>query len=74
MPEPKGWQELEHILESHPAKWMLWEGEPMGEAKAKLEELGVKSVVFDPCGNKPSQGDFLSLMKSNIASLEQVFM
>ena len=72
MPDPKGWQELEHLLEDHPAKWMLWEGEPLGETQAKLEELGVKSVVFDPCGNRPSEGDFLSRMKNNIANLEKV--
>ena len=53
---------------------MLWEGEPLPEAKARLEEMGVGSVVFNPCGNRPEVGDFLSLMKNNIATLEAVFM
>jgi zinc transport system substrate-binding protein len=74
MPDPEGWHELERVLESHPAKWMLWEDEPMAETRAKLEELGVESVVFDTCGNKPQEDDFLSRMKSNIAKLESVFM
>jgi zinc transport system substrate-binding protein len=74
MPGQEGWHELEHIMQSHPAKWMLWEGEPLPETKARLEEMGVGSVVFDPCGNKPVVGDFLSLMKNNIATLKPVFM
>ena len=37
----------------------------------KLRTLGVRSLVFDPCGNTPEQGDFLSVMQQNAARLEQ---
>ena len=37
----------------------------------KLQALGVRSLVFDPCGNTPEQGDFLSVMQQNAARLEQ---
>ncbi|MCW9077857.1 MAG: hypothetical protein OQK74_01640, partial [Gammaproteobacteria bacterium] len=30
----------------------------------KLKTLGVDSLVFDPCGNVPEQGDFLTVMRS----------
>jgi len=72
LPDHDGWHDLEHLMEERSAKWMLWEGEPMDEIVAKLKELGVESAVFDPCGNKPSAGDFLSVMKQNITNLEKV--
>jgi zinc transport system substrate-binding protein len=73
MPDDEQWQALEAILTKHPAKWMIWEGEPMSESVDKLQTMGVKSLVFDPCGNTPEQGDFLSVMQQNIANLKQAF-
>ena len=35
------------------AKWMLWEGEPLEDTVAGLEDLGVGSLLFDPCGTSP---------------------
>ncbi|MHC4163449.1 MAG: metal ABC transporter substrate-binding protein [Planctomycetota bacterium] len=68
-PGADGWAELRAILKEHPARWMLWEGEPLAETARRLEELGVKSVVFDPCGNTPGEGDFLTVMNQNVAAL-----
>ena len=65
--------ELNHILKEHPAKWMIWEGEPMKESAERLATIGVASLVFDPCGNKPDQGDFLSVMRNNVENLEPIF-
>jgi zinc transport system substrate-binding protein len=73
VPDDKAWHELEHILGDHPAKWMLWEGEPLPESKDKLKELGIESIVFNPCGNRPGEGDFLTVMENNLANLERVF-
>ncbi len=61
--------ELQDILEEHPAAWMLWEGDPAEETVAILEELGISSMVFDPCANVPESGDFLSVMRENVESL-----
>ena len=66
-------EELKAILAKHPAKWMIWEGEPAKESVAKLDAIGVKSVVFDPCGNVPDAGDLLSVMKANVEALEKAF-
>jgi len=68
-PGADGWAELKAILKEHPARWMLWEGEPLAETARRLEELGVKSVVFDPCGKTPGVGDFLTVMHQNVAVL-----
>jgi zinc transport system substrate-binding protein len=67
------WSELKGILNVHPAKWMIWEGEPLSESVAKLKLIGVNSLVFDPCGNVPEQGDFLSVMRRNVENLRTAF-
>lgn len=73
VPSNDAWHELERITGNHPAKWMLWEDEPLAETRDKLEGLGVGSIVFDPCGNKPDRGDFITAMKNNLANLEKAF-
>lgn len=73
VPDEKAMEELKAVLARHPAKWMVWEGDPAAESVAKLDALGVRSVVFDPCGNKPDEGDFLSVMRANVEALEKAF-
>jgi zinc transport system substrate-binding protein len=68
-PSPAAWRELQMILDGHPARWMLWEAEPLPETAARLRELGVESVVFTPAGNRPESGDYLSVMDANIRRL-----
>ncbi len=68
-PTVEQWSEFRHTLSEHPARWMLWEAEPLAETAEQLEALGVRVVVFDPCGNRPDEGDWLSVMRSNIQAL-----
>ena len=56
-------------LSENDIKIMLWEGEPHPETGLLLEEAGVKAVLFNPCGNKPQEGDYLSVMNQNIENL-----
>jgi zinc transport system substrate-binding protein len=71
-PDGHAWDHLEEQLESHPAKWMLWESEPLDVTVQGLEDRGISSVVFDPCGNRPAEGDFLTVMAANAAVLESM--
>jgi zinc transport system substrate-binding protein len=64
---------LNGILKEHPAKWMIWEGKPMQGSVDRLQAIGIDSLVFDPCGNTPNQGDFLSVMRQNIDNLKPAF-
>jgi len=73
LPDEALWKELTELLKSHPAKWMIWEGQPLPEIVEKLVEIGIQSVVFDPCAGKPEQGDFMSVMKQNVAELQKVY-
>jgi len=70
-PGEENWQYLEKILTEHPARWMLWEAEPLRATADRLEGRGIKSVVYNPCGNVPEHSDFLTVMKSNLANLER---
>lgn len=72
LPTEKQWQELEALLTEHQAGWMIWEGEPQAATAEKLADLGVQSVVYDPCANAPNTGDLLSVMRSNVATLGSI--
>jgi zinc transport system substrate-binding protein len=72
-PPEEEWQALATLRETHPARWILWEAEPQARTAERLAGLGVTSVVFDPCGNAPAEGDFLSRMRANVEALREVF-
>ncbi len=72
-PDAMAWGEFHELQKSHPGQWMLWEAPPLAETRSKLDELGVGSIVFSPCANRPTQGDWLSVMRTNIGHLEQAF-
>jgi zinc transport system substrate-binding protein len=71
-PRDEQWAALDKLLREHRASYMLWEGEPLAETRVQLAGLGVKSVVFDPCGNRPDSGDFLTVMRENIKRLATI--
>ena len=64
--------DLQKMVATHKAKWMIWEGEPAKESVEKIKALGLQSTVFDPCGNTPDKGDWLSVMQANVANMERV--
>ena len=69
-PDEAMWRELEEILDRRPARMMIWEGAPDPETAARLEQLGLKIVVFEPCGTTPADGrDFLTVMRANVDRL-----
>jgi zinc transport system substrate-binding protein len=70
-PSESQWEELSELLVSHPAKWMVWEGEPAEATVARLRAAGLGSVVFDPCGNTPETGDYLAVMQQNAARVSE---
>lgn len=68
VPSENAWRELEHELDHHSARAMLWEDEPIPEIRKKLEGMGVKVIVFNPGGNR-NELDFISLMSKNVENL-----
>lgn len=73
VPGAKQWQQLKDLLKGHPTKWMIWEGKPVQETVDKLKSLGIGSLVFDPCGNAPQEGDFMEVMRENVRNLRRAF-
>lgn len=71
-PDELAWDDLEQRLGTFPAHWMLWEGEPLEATILGLEDLGVGSLLFDPCANTPSSGDFMTIMNANAGSFETI--
>ena len=62
------------ILRTHPARIILWEGEPSAGNVARMKELGLVSVTFSPCelmdpAELQAGADYMSVMKTNIESL-----
>ena len=72
-PSASMWRDLQVMLRDQPARWMLWEDASLQETARRLRELGVEPVVFDQCGNRPLEGDYLSVMLENVTRLEAVF-
>lgn len=73
VPTPENIEELKKLLVDHPAKYMIWEGDPAAEAVQVLKEMGLESVVFTPAGNGTVDDNWLSLMQENIERLKSVF-
>lgn len=71
MPSAEEWRAFDELLKTHPAHSMLWEGTPTPEIVAALDQRTVESLVFDPVANRPSAGDYLSVMRDNLARLSR---
>ena len=69
LPDEAQWRQLQSVLRQHPAKLMIWEGDPLDETQRRLSELGIESVVFSPGGNRPAEGDWLTLLQKGISAL-----
>ena len=69
VPDEAGWAALDALLFVHPARLMLWEGEPAPETRAGLAARGVGVVRFDPCGAASPAGGFLAAQRANFDRL-----
>jgi len=73
LPEESEWQKLTYAQEAFPALWMLWVSQPVAGTQSRLQTFGIKAVIFDPCANRPQQGDFMSVVRGNIENLKTIF-
>ena len=71
-PSLEMWAELEALRRTQPANWMIWEGPPLAQTAERLEAMGVRGIVFDPLGNRPDSGDFMTAMEANIQNLRKI--
>jgi len=73
MPGDEQWRELSDVLATHAAAWMIWEDEPLPNITNRLKRMGIESIVFRPCGNRPAKENFARVMLDNVVALEQAF-
>jgi zinc transport system substrate-binding protein len=69
-PDDASWRAFRTMLDSQGSNWMLWEDNPVQKTRDELVLMGVQVVVFAPGMNRPRDGDFMSLMRSNVDVLE----
>ena len=66
-------EELDALRSDHPAAWFIWDSPPTPEAIAALQDRGLQSIVFAPCGNRPETGDLLTTFDTNGVELRRVY-
>jgi zinc transport system substrate-binding protein len=71
-PTEEGWRDLRSVLAGHATSVMLWEAAPLAATEERLKAMGVTVVVFDPAGNRSARGNYVSVMRGNVAALESV--
>ena len=62
VPSDEQMTDLARSLVRHPAQLMIWEGEPAPESVEALAAMAIASVPFDPCGNRPDSGDYMTCL------------
>jgi len=60
---------LQDIADQKGATLLTWEATPPDAAMNRASEMGLKSVVFSPLATRPSNGDFVLVMQTQIANM-----
>ena len=71
--DEKAQTEINALLAVHPAKIMIWEGEPIKENLEYVQGLGLQNMVIEPCMNRPTEGDFITVMKANLRTIKDAY-
>ena len=69
-PGLKEWVDFQNQLRDHPASLMVWEAQPLPLMIDRLQQQGLRSVIFDPVANRPLNGDYFTAMDTNLEQLE----
>ena len=71
-PSATQWKQLFVLSKQLKAPFMLWENNPLESTSKRLVNKGIKVIVFNPCANRPKQGNFISVMNKNLNNLSKV--
>ena len=69
-PDEAQWQALDALLADHPARWMIWEAEPLPEVVERLRAAGVESLVYRPNALPPMEADLLEASLEDLAAID----
>jgi zinc transport system substrate-binding protein len=71
-PADRQWERFADQHPEHEARIMIWEATPTPETEQRLrDEFQVISVPFHTLANRPADGDYLTVMQTNLAGLRQ---
>ncbi len=65
-PGVKEWLDFQNLLREHPAKLIVWEAPPLPSVAERLQQRGIRSIVFKPAGNRPVTGNYFTVMSANL--------
>ncbi|MEM9999858.1 MAG: metal ABC transporter substrate-binding protein [Pseudomonadota bacterium] len=74
MPDAAQLAALSALAAQTNAQILIWEAEPPAEAIARVEELGLKSVVFAPLAQPSPEGAYLEALDAAISALSGAAM
>ncbi|MGI9519219.1 MAG: metal ABC transporter substrate-binding protein [Pirellulaceae bacterium] len=69
-PTIEQWKVFDELAAANETKLMLWEGEPVEATRQQLADREITVVVFEPMGNQPAGGDYVTGMLANIERLK----
>ncbi|MEY8880001.1 metal ABC transporter substrate-binding protein [Donghicola sp. XS_ASV15] len=69
MPSEAQWTELRERALATGATTLIWEAAPPDEALKTAKRMGLTSLVLRPLANRPLDGDFLAIMRKQIAEI-----
>jgi len=79
MPSDEAMQGIKDTLQTHPAKYVIWEAYPKKEIAERLQqELGLASIEFSPCellsdAEIDAGTDYMTVMQRNLKNISVVF-
>lgn len=72
MPDDAQWDSLQDLVARSGASVLIWEAAPPPEAIERAAGMGLSSVVFAPLATQPASGEFMSIMRDQIAALAAI--
>lgn len=72
MPDDAQWDSLQDLVARSGASVLIWEAAPPPEAIERAAGMGLSSVVFAPLATQPANGEFMSIMRDQIAALAAI--
>lgn len=72
MPVDAQWNSLQDLVTRSGASVLIWEAAPPPEAIERAAGMGLSSVVFAPLATQPASGEFMSIMRDQIAALAAI--
>ena len=69
VPDDRAWSAFDRLHAEAPARVLLFEGEPHPSVRDRLSAMGIRTILFEPAGNRPAELDWLATMHSNVERL-----